>query len=83
MRVIEIVQELRKELERIDKLILALDAFQSGRRRGRPPKLLQQLREAEEREKKTSKASKKKSGKKKSSKSARKKSRKAPEKKPE
>ena len=34
MEVIEIVQELRRELERIDKLILALDSFQSGRRRG-------------------------------------------------
>ena len=45
MDVIEIIGELRKELERIDKLILALDSLQTGKRRGRPPKLLQQLRE--------------------------------------
>ena len=45
MDVIEIIGELRKELERIDKLILALDTLQTGKRRGRPPKLLQQLRE--------------------------------------
>ena len=45
MDVIEIIGELRKELERIDKLILALDSLQTGKRRGRPPKLLQQLRQ--------------------------------------
>ena len=45
MDVIEIIAELRKELERIDKLILALDTLQTGKRRGRPPKLLQQLRQ--------------------------------------
>lgn len=44
MDVVEIIKELRQELERIDSLILALDSLQSGRRRGRPPKLLQQLR---------------------------------------
>jgi hypothetical protein len=44
MDIQEVVKELRKELERIDGLILALDSLQSGRRRGRPPKLLQQLR---------------------------------------
>lgn len=46
MDVVEIIKELRQELERIDSLILALDSLQSGRRRGRPPKLLQQLRAA-------------------------------------
>jgi hypothetical protein len=46
MDVVEIIKELRHELERIDSLILALDSLQSGRRRGRPPKLLQQLRAA-------------------------------------
>lgn len=44
MDVVAILNELRKELERIDTLILALDSLQSGRRRGRPPKLLQELR---------------------------------------
>lgn len=44
MDVIAIIAELRKELERIDKLMLALDSLQTGKRRGRPPKLLQQLR---------------------------------------
>lgn len=44
MDVVQIIKELRQELERIDSLILALDMLQSGRRRGRPPKLLQQLR---------------------------------------
>lgn len=44
MDVIAIINELRKELERIDGLILALEALQVGRRRGRPPKALQQLR---------------------------------------
>ncbi len=48
MDVIEIIGELRKELERIDKLILALDSLQTGKRRGRPPKLLQQLRQEAE-----------------------------------
>ena len=37
MDVIEIIGELRKELERIDKLILALNSLQTGKRRGRPP----------------------------------------------
>lgn len=46
MDVVQIIKELRQELERIDSLILALDMLQSGRRRGRPPKLLQQLRAA-------------------------------------
>ena len=45
MDVIAIIGELRKELERIDKLMLALDSLQTGKRRGRPPKLLQQLRQ--------------------------------------
>ena len=45
MDVIAIINELRKELERIDGLIIALEALQAGRRRGRPPKALQQLRE--------------------------------------
>ncbi|MEX2300577.1 MAG: hypothetical protein WD733_06555 [Bryobacterales bacterium] len=46
MDVVQIINELRQELERIDSLILALDSLQTGRRRGRPPKLLQQLRAA-------------------------------------
>ena len=45
MDVIAIINELRKELERIDGLIIALETLQAGRRRGRPPKALQQLRE--------------------------------------
>ena len=45
MDVVAIINELRKELERIDGLIIALEALQAGRRRGRPPKALQQLRE--------------------------------------
>ncbi|MCB9383009.1 MAG: hypothetical protein H6509_00220 [Bryobacterales bacterium] len=45
MDVVSIINELRKELERIDGLIVALEALQAGRRRGRPPKALQQLRE--------------------------------------
>ena len=45
MDVIAIIADLRKELERIDQLILALDTLQHGRRRGRPPKLLQELRQ--------------------------------------
>jgi hypothetical protein len=44
MDVVSIINELRKELERIDGLIIALEALQAGRRRGRPPKALQQLR---------------------------------------
>ena len=44
MNIVEIIKELRKEQEKIDKLILALDTLQYGRRRGRPPKLLQELR---------------------------------------
>jgi len=44
MDVIGIINELRKELERIDGLIIALESLQAGRRRGRPPKALQQLR---------------------------------------
>ena len=48
MDVIEIIGDLRKELERIDKLILSLDSLQTGKRRGRPPKLLQQLRQEAE-----------------------------------
>jgi hypothetical protein len=49
MDVVQIIKELRQELERIDSLILALDMLQSGRRRGRPPKLLQELRDAKAR----------------------------------
>lgn len=45
MDVIAIINELRKELDRIDGLIIALETLQAGRRRGRPPKALQQLRE--------------------------------------
>ena len=44
MNVNAIISELRHELERIDGLILALEALRSGRRRGRPPKALQALR---------------------------------------
>ena len=44
MDIVAIIGELRKELERIDGLILALDALQHGRKRGRPPKILQELR---------------------------------------
>ena len=44
MDIVSIISELRKELERIDGLILALEALQAGRRRGRPPKALQKLR---------------------------------------
>jgi len=44
MDIVAIVNELRRELQQIDNLILALDSLQTGRRRGRPPKLLQQLR---------------------------------------
>ena len=44
MNVTAIIGELRLELERIDTLILALEALQLGRRRGRPPKALQALR---------------------------------------
>ena len=44
MNVIAIISELRRDLERINGLILALEALRSGRRRGRPPKALQALR---------------------------------------
>lgn len=44
MNISAIVSELKKELARIDSLILALDQLHPGRRRGRPPKLLQELR---------------------------------------
>lgn len=40
----DIIKELRAELKRIDKLILALDSLNTVRRRGRPPKLLLELR---------------------------------------
>ena len=53
MDVAAIIRELRKELDRIDKTILALDSLGAGKRRGRPPKLLQELRaEAEAQERK-------------------------------
>ncbi len=44
MNVVAIINELRRELERIDGLILALESLRSGRKRGRPPKALQVLR---------------------------------------
>ncbi len=45
MDLIAFIGELRKELERIDRLITALDKLQYGRLGpGRPPKLLQELR---------------------------------------
>lgn len=44
MNVVAIINELRRELERIDGLILALESLRSGRKRGRPPKALQALR---------------------------------------
>ena len=44
MDVTAIIRELRKELDRIDKAILSLDSLGSGKLRGRPPKLLQELR---------------------------------------
>ncbi len=45
MDIIAVIGELRKELERIDRLIVALDKLQHGRLGpGRPPKLLQKLR---------------------------------------
>jgi hypothetical protein len=47
MDVVAIIGELRKELERIDGIIVALEALQHGKRRGRPPKALQALREGE------------------------------------
>ena len=46
MDVTRIISELRKELDRIDKTILALDSLETGKWRGRPPKLLQELRAA-------------------------------------
>ncbi len=45
MDIVTIIKELRKELERIDGLIIAIETLQAGRRRGRPPKALQALRE--------------------------------------
>ena len=48
MDIAAIIRELRNEIERIDRLILALDTLHTGPRRGRPPKLLQQLRRASE-----------------------------------
>ena len=48
MDIAMIIKELRQELERIDNLILALDNLHRGRRRGRPPKLLQELRRGAE-----------------------------------
>jgi len=44
MDVHKIIDELRSERERIDTLILAFEQLKGGRRRGRPPKLLQELR---------------------------------------
>ena len=44
MNVAAIINELRRELERIDGLILALESLRSGPKRGRPPKALQTLR---------------------------------------
>ncbi len=49
MDVVAIVNELRRELQQIDSLILALDSLHHGRRRGRPPKLLQRSRPAGQR----------------------------------
>ena len=75
MDIATIIKELRQELERIDNLILALDSLHQGRRRGRPPKLLQELRRGAEpgslttkraaTDKTTKKTSKKKTAKKK------------------
>ena len=48
MNISAIVSELKKELARIDSLILALDQLHPGGRRGRPPKLLQELRSGAE-----------------------------------
>ncbi len=48
MDIVAIIKELRKELERIDGLIIALETLQAGRRRGRPPKALQALRDGVE-----------------------------------
>ncbi len=48
MNISAIVSELKNELARIDSLILALDQLHPGRRRGRPPKLLQELRSGAE-----------------------------------
>ncbi len=48
MDIVTIIKELRQELERIDNLILALDSLHTGGRRGRPPKLLQELRRGAE-----------------------------------
>lgn len=49
----EIIKELRAELKRIDKLILAMDSLNTVRRRGRPPKLLLELRAQAEKEERT------------------------------
>lgn len=48
MDIVSIIKELRRELERIDGLIIALETLQAGRRRGRPPKALQALRDGVE-----------------------------------
>jgi hypothetical protein len=45
MDVVTIITELRRELQRVDGLILALESLQSGKRRGRPPKALQALKD--------------------------------------
>ena len=57
MDIAAIIRELRNELERIDRLILALDMLHTGPRRGRPPKLLHQLRSASEASKRPTKKS--------------------------
>ena len=48
MDIVSIIKELRRELERIDGLIIALETLQAGRQRGRPPKALQALRDGVE-----------------------------------
>lgn len=70
MDIVAIVNELRRELQQIDNLILALDSLHTGRRRGRPPKLLQELRSgakpgifSTKRPARNAKAAKKKAGK--------------------
>ena len=67
MDVTRIISKLRKELERIDKTILALNSLETGKRRGRPPKLLQELRaqadaETKEQAEKPRRRAKKKAG---------------------
>ena len=59
MDVTKIISELRKELDRIDKAVLALDSIGAGKRRGRPPKLLQELRAEAEAQKRKPAAKKK------------------------